>query len=53
MLLEECKYIVKVKKISKYINDNLEIFSNDFGEDASEESDYSDEEACNEDRDKQ
>ena len=27
VLLEECKYIVKQKKIRKYINDDREIFS--------------------------
>ena len=27
MFLEECKYVVKGKKIPKYINDDIEIYS--------------------------
>ena len=27
MFLEECKYVVKGKKIPKYINDDVEIYS--------------------------
>ena len=33
LLLGECKYMVKDKKISRYINDDLEIFSDDSDED--------------------
>ena len=29
MFLEECKYIVKEKKMPRHINDDLEIFSDD------------------------
>ena len=39
MLLEECKHIVKEKKLSRYVNDGLEIISDNSDEEASEESD--------------
>ena len=41
LFLEECKYIVQKKKIisSRYINDDLEISSDDFDGEASDESD--------------
>ena len=38
--LEECKHVVKEKKMSNYINDDINIFSGDFD---TEDSDYSDE----------
>ena len=37
MVLEECKYNVKGKKISKYIIDDLEIYSDDSNKDFSKE----------------
>ena len=37
MLLEECKYVVKEKKISEYINDNIEISSDSDRDDSEEE----------------
>ena len=39
MFLEECKIIVQEKKISRYINNDLKIFSDDFSkeEDTNEE----------------
>ena len=43
--LEECKCVVKEKKISNYITDDINIFSNDSDR---EDSDYSDEENSNE-----
>ena len=39
VLLEECKYIVKEKKIKQYINDDLQISSNDSIEKISDKSD--------------
>ena len=36
---EECKDIVKEKKMTKYITDDLQISSNDFDEESSEEED--------------
>ena len=36
--LEECKHMVKEKMMSKYINDDLQISSDDFDEKASDES---------------
>ena len=42
--LEECKYVAEEKKMPKYITDGIEI-SNNFER---EDSDYSDEENCNE-----
>ena len=39
VLLEECKYIVKEKKINQYINDDLQISSNDSIEKVSDKSD--------------
>ena len=39
LFLEACKYTDKEKKISRYINENLEISSNDSDEEASDESD--------------
>ena len=55
IFLEDCKYIVKEKKVSKYINDDLNVSSDDSddcNEDASNESnekasDKSDEKICN------
>ena len=47
MFLEECKYIIKEKKIKRYISDYIEITFNDF--DDSDESDDSDIEASNKD----
>ena len=32
VLLEECKYIVKEKKMTRHITDDLEIFSDDSDE---------------------
>ena len=32
LILEECKYVVKEKKMSKYIADNIEISSDDSNE---------------------
>ena len=45
MYLEECKYVVKEKKISNYITDEINIFSDDSDR---EDSDYSDEESSDE-----
>ena len=39
VFLEECKYIVKSKRITKYINNDLEISCDDFDEDVSTEED--------------
>ena len=36
MFLEECKYIVKEKEVSKYINEHLET-SSDYSEKSDEE----------------
>ena len=41
VLLEECKYVVKEKKVSNYIAHDMNISSDDFDR---ENSDYSDEE---------
>ena len=35
MFLEECKYIIKQKKMSKYIDDDLNISSDEPGEEVS------------------
>ena len=45
MFLEECKYVVKEKKIYNYIIDDINISSDDSD---TENSDYSDEENSNE-----
>ena len=37
VLLEECKYVVKEKKMSEYINDNIEISSDSDRDDSEEE----------------
>ena len=37
MLLEDCKYVVKEKKIPKYIVDNIEISSDSDRENSDEE----------------
>ena len=39
VVLEECKHIVREKKLSRYVNDGLEIYSDDSDEEASDESD--------------
>ena len=39
VFLEECKYVIKEKKMPKFITDDIEISSDDFGkEDSDEES---------------
>ena len=35
-ILEECKYVVKEKKMPEYITDNIEIFSDDSDEENSD-----------------
>ena len=47
MLLEECKYVVKEKKTSKFVTDNTEISSDDSDEENSNE-ENSNEENSNE-----
>ena len=37
MFLEECKNVVKEKKMSKHIIDNIEIFSDSYEENSNEE----------------
>ena len=37
MFLEECKYVVKEKKIPKYIIDNIEVFSDSDRENSDKE----------------
>ena len=37
VFLEYCKYAVKEKKMSEYITDNIEIFSDDSGKENSKE----------------
>ena len=37
MFLEECKYVLKEKNISKYIIDNVEISSDSYEENSDEE----------------
>ena len=39
MFLEECKYIVKVKTVTRFINEDLEVLSDDSDKEASDESD--------------
>ena len=39
VFLEECKYIVEGKKMTRYINDDLQISSNDFDKKNSDEKD--------------
>ena len=46
VFLEQCKYVIKEKKISKYITDNRETSSDSEGENSDEEN--SDEENSNE-----
>ena len=46
LFLEQCKYVVKEKKIPRYITDDIEIFSDSDKEDSNEEK--SDEENSNE-----
>ena len=51
MFLEECKYVIKEKKIPKYIIDDIEIFSDSDRENSDEEKsdkENSDEENSNE-----
>ena len=52
VFLEECKYIVKEKKMPKYITDDIQISSNDSGKKNSNEgsSDESDKENFNEEK---
>ena len=37
MFIEECKYVLKEKNISKYITDNIEISSDSYEENSDEE----------------
>ena len=37
MFIEECKYVLKEKNISKYIIDNIEISSDSYEENSDEE----------------
>ena len=46
--IKECKYIMKEKKMNRYINDDVEIFSDDSGNSDEEAFDESDEESSNE-----
>ena len=44
LFLEECNCILKEKKVSRFINDNLEIYFDDSDEETSDKT----EESCNE-----
>ena len=37
VFLDECKYVVKENKITKFVNDKLEISSDDYDEKVSDE----------------
>ena len=49
MFLEQCKCVAKEKKIPKYINDKIEISSDDSNREDSDEKN-SDKENCNEEK---
>ena len=40
MFLEECKYVVKEKKMPQYITENIEISSDDSNEENSDEKNF-------------
>ena len=53
VFLEECKYIVSEKKISRCINVDTDISSDDSNQEASDESGDSDEEGSSKEADKE